>query len=210
VDLDFDRSFVEEMTKQELAQRDDGLISPVDLQILAWVIHGQKTEAKAGFNKTAFQKMGGIEGLLENFLARALAVITPETRRQTALKVLLALIDLDNNVRAGVLSLEQIREKLAGTVTTEEISECVTWLAQSNVRLITPAQRNGQASYELAHERLIPAVRRMAGQALSQADQANQLLERRVNEWLGNECAGRYLLRWQELRLLDRQKPYLI
>lgn len=67
-DLNFDRSFVEEMTKQELAQRDDGLISPVDMQILAWVIHGQKTETKGGFNKTAFQKMGGIEGLLENLV----------------------------------------------------------------------------------------------------------------------------------------------
>jgi hypothetical protein len=90
-DLDFDRSFAEEMTKQELAQRDDGLISPDDMQILAWVLRGQKIETKDGFNKTAFQKMGGIEGLLENFLARALAAMTPETPHQTALKVLLAL-----------------------------------------------------------------------------------------------------------------------
>ncbi|MCI0693810.1 hypothetical protein L0337_17610 [candidate division KSB1 bacterium] len=209
-DLNFDRSFVEEMTKQELAQRDDGLISPVDIQILAWVIHGQKTEAKGGFNKTAFQKMGGIEGLLENFLARALVAMTPETRRQAALKVLLALIDLENNVRAGVLSLMQIREKLAGTVALEEMSESVAWLAQSNLRLITPAQRNGQVGYELAHERLIPAVRRMAGQVFSQADQANQLLERRVNEWLGNERASRYLLDWRELQRIKKQKPYLV
>jgi hypothetical protein len=117
---------------------------------------------------------------------------------------------LENNVRAGVLSLEQIREKLADTVALEEMSECVAWLAQSNVRLITPAQRNGQAGYELAHERLIPAVRRMTGQALSQADQTNQLLERRVNEWLGNDRASRYLLSWWELRRINKQKPYLV
>ena len=59
------------------------------------------------------------------------------------------------------------------------------------------------------HERLIPALRRLAGKELSEADQANQLLDRRVNEWLGNNRARRYLLTWRELRLIRRQTPYL-
>ena len=41
--------------------------------------------------------------------------------------------------------------------------------------------------FELSHERIILAIRRMAGQVLTEVDQANQLLQRRVNEWLGND-----------------------
>ena len=172
-DLSFDRSFVEEMTKQELADREDGLISPVDIQILSWVINGQKILEERGFNRKVYQKLGGIEGLLENFLSRAMASIVSESRRQAALKVMLALIDLERNVRAGVLTLQQIQQKLAETVTANETRTVVAWLAQSKVRLIIPSGRNGSLGYELAHERLISALRRLAGKELSESDQAN-------------------------------------
>jgi len=45
--LSFDEKFVEEMTLQELADREDGLISPVDIQILALVIHRQNDRLEA-------------------------------------------------------------------------------------------------------------------------------------------------------------------
>ena len=50
----------------------------------------------------------------------------------------------------------------------------------------SPVQREDGRGYELAHERLIPALRRLAGRELSAADQADDLLDRRVDEWLGN------------------------
>jgi len=209
-DLTFDRSFVEEMTRQELANREDGLISPVDIQILAWVIYGRKNEEKSGFDKSVFQRMGGIEGLLESFLARALAAIVPETRRETALKVMLALIDLENNVRAGMMTPDQIRQKLAGTVAADEIEEHLAWLAHSKVRLVTPSKRNGIVGHELIHERLIPAVRSLSGKALSKVDQANLLLERRMNEWLGNNRDVRFLLTISEWWSIKRQIQFLV
>lgn len=93
--LSFDRNFVAEMAQQELASREDGLISPVDIQILAWMIHGQKTGGQGGFNKTVYQQLGGIEGLLENYLSRALASLATPSQRTNALKVLLILTDLE-------------------------------------------------------------------------------------------------------------------
>jgi hypothetical protein len=74
--IDFDQSFVKAMAEHELASREDGLISPVDIQILAWMIAGQKTSAERAFNQTAYQKLGGVEGLLERFLSRAFALTT--------------------------------------------------------------------------------------------------------------------------------------
>ena len=37
------------------------------------MIKGQKGAEAQGFNRTAFQKLGGVEGLLERFLSHALA-----------------------------------------------------------------------------------------------------------------------------------------
>jgi YD repeat-containing protein len=209
-ELTFDARFVDDLVRHELANRDDGLVSPVDVQILAWMIKGQKLAAERGFTRTAYQKLGGIEGLLDQFLARALGARETPARREAALKVLLALTDLEHNARAGVLTSEQLEEKLAGTVASGEAQEAVTWLARGDVRLVTPITRDGTPGYELAHERLIPALRRLARRELSAVDRANQLLERRVNEWLGNECAARYVLTWRELRMIERQRPYLV
>jgi hypothetical protein len=44
------------------------------------------------------------------------------------------------------------------------------------VRLITQ-EREAAQGYELAHERLIPALMRLAGKELSEVDRANQLFK---------------------------------
>ncbi|MDZ7313833.1 MAG: SUMF1/EgtB/PvdO family nonheme iron enzyme [candidate division KSB1 bacterium] len=206
----FNESFVNELTEQELADRDDGRISPVDLQILAWMIRGQTSAEERALNRATYQKLGGIEGLLEKFLSCELEARETEARRQAALKVLLGLTDLEHGVRAGVLTVTDLQQKLAGTVSESEVRDAVEWLGRGDIRLITPSQRDGALGYELAHERLIPALRRLAGKELSEVDQANELLERRVNEWLGNDRDPRYLLRWRELRRIRQQQPYLV
>jgi tetratricopeptide (TPR) repeat protein len=208
--IPYDASFLERFTKDELVDRRDGLISPVDIQVLTWVIASQHGTDKRAFNRRAYQRAGGVEGLLERFLRSALATRVATSQREAAVKVLLALSDLDTNTRAGVLTLDALRGKLAGTIASSQLQETLTWLARGDVRLIRQTLRNGSAAYELGHDRLIPALRRIAGKELSHADQANQLLERRVNEWLGDDRPSRLLLTWPELRLVKRQKPYLV
>jgi hypothetical protein len=174
------------------------------------MIKRQGTDEERSFTRTAYQRLGGLEGLLERFLTRALQARETEARRQAALKVLLALIDLERNIRAGVLTLEDLNKKLTGTVSSDEIHEAVAWLVRGGVRLISPVKRDTAQGYELAHERLIPALRRLAGKELPLADQTNQLLDRRANEWLGNNRACRYLLSWREWRLIQRQTTFLL
>jgi len=206
--LSFDRSFVEEMTARDLAAKEDGLISPVDIQILTWMASGQED---AALNRTSFQKMGGVEGLLENYVKRSLDALATKAEQQTALKVLLALIDLEHNLRAGALSAERIKEKLSAdaSLNAEGIERAIHWLASNKVRLITPVSRDETFGYELAHERLIQPLRRLTNKELSEVDQANLLLERRANEWLGNNRDSRYLLNWRELRRVHKQRAYL-
>ncbi len=207
--IKFDEKFVDQLTESELASREDGLISPVDLQVLAWTIERQNEELQA-FNRAAFQKIGGIEGLMTRFLNKTLDARVIPSQRQATIKVLLAMTNLERNVRAGVLTLDDLQQKIQGTLQPGEIVEATTWLASGGVRLITPVDKDGKVGYELAHERLIPALREVAGKDLTTADKANQLLDRRVNEWLGNNRQPRYLFNWQELRLIQQQKPYLV
>jgi serine/threonine protein kinase len=209
-DITFDEDFVREVIIQELASREDGLVSPVDIQILAWMVASQKATEERAFNRRAYQKLGGVEGLLERFLRRTLKIRETESRRHTAIKTLLSLTDLERNTRGRALTISEMKRKLTGTTTPNEIEETIRWLARSDVRLITPLERNDVQVYELAHERLIPALRRIAGQELSECDQANQLLDQRVNEWLANNRASRFLLRWHELRLIQRYQVFLI
>jgi len=208
-DLPIDEKFVEDLTEKELASHEDGLVSGVDLQILAWMIQGQRSAEEQAFTRTAYLKLGGIEGLLERFLLRTLQARETESRRKAALKILLALTDLESNLREGVLTADDLQTKLMGTVSSEEIQEALEWLCRGDVRLVTPVKRNLIQGYELAHERIIPALRRLIGKSLSAVDQTNQLLERRVHEWLGNDRSRRYLLRASELHLIKKQEPYL-
>jgi hypothetical protein len=120
--LECDSGFVEKMAAEELAGATDGLVSPVDIQVLAWMIAGQKTQEERAFNEKTFRKLGGVEGLLERFLTRALDARETDARRQAAVKTLLALTDLDRNTRAGVLTTAELEAKLQNHLPPGEIA----------------------------------------------------------------------------------------
>jgi tetratricopeptide (TPR) repeat protein len=212
--LECDSGFVEKLAADELASATDGMVSPVDIQVLAWMIAGQKLKEERAFNEKTFRKLGGVEGLLERFLTRALDARETEQRRQAAVKVLLALTDLDRNTRAGVLTTAELEEKLQDHLPPDEIADAIEWLARGDVRLIAPVKRKDDSGkevegYELAHERLIPALRRIAGKQLGDAARAEQLLDRRTNEWLGSGRHARYQFSWAELRLITKHRQLI-
>jgi conflict system STAND superfamily ATPase len=207
--LDYDRKFISEMARQELADTEDGLISPVDVQVLARMIQRQTVQEGRAFNRSTFQKLGGVEGLLDRYLSSTLETRETQARRQTAVKVLLALTDLERNTRASPLTIESISARLGDGVTDTELKESILWLQRGDVRLISPSSENEGDKFELAHERMILALRRLAGKQLSDAERAGQLLDRRTNEWLGNGRHSRYLFSWSELRLINKHKCFV-
>lgn len=204
----FDRSFILRLATGELSTS-EGKISPVDLQILAETIRKLPLMQRTLDEKT-FRKLGGLEKLLENYVRETLDVLKLQRLYAPAVEILVTLIDRDRNVRTGALTLIDIQTRLKGTATPREVHQTTTWLASGDVRLISTVEQSGETGYELAHERIIPAVLSLAGQTLASAAKANRLLERRVNEWLGNNRSRRYLFSWRELWLLRRQKQHLV
>jgi tetratricopeptide (TPR) repeat protein len=203
-----DESFIKKFTEQELAHREDGTVSPVDVQLLCWMIARQKRIEERAFNQKAFQRLGGVEGLLERFLKGELKALEPDTKLQeAAIKVMLALTD--GNVRTGALSLKSLKEKLKEKVSERDIEKAVSWLVRADVRLVTPTQEKNVTLYELAHERIIPSVRRLAFKELKGVREAQETLDRRLNEWLGNNRSRRYLLTFNEWRLINHHRTII-
>ena len=204
----FDRSFALRLATDELITS-KSKISPVDLQILAEMIRKQPIQQRALDEKT-FRKLGGLERLLENYVRETLEVLKLQSLHAPAVEILLTLIDRDLNVSTGALTLAELQTRLKGTAMPRAISQTTTWLASGDVRLISTVEQSDETGYELAHERIIPAVLSLAGQTLAAAAKANRLLERRVNEWLGNNRSRRYLFSWRELWLLNQQGKHLV
>ena len=207
-DMKFDERFVKELTKE--LGGNDGLISPVDMQVLAWMIKGQNSSEEKAFNRKTYEKLGGIEGLLEIFLKRSLDALMSKEKRENALNVLLALIDPQREMCFTVLTLDDLHQKLGKIAGKKEIEETVNWLARPDVRLISPNKvENNITFYQVLHEKLIPAIQKITGKELTEASRANQVLAQRTNEWRGNNQKSKYLLSWKEIRLIKKHDANL-
>ena len=79
-------------------------------------------------------------------------------------------------------------------------------LAQRDVRLleIVSFADEEDVRYRLPHERLIPALHRMAGQVLAEIDQIKLRFENAFTAWRNSGRGARYLLKGAELRSIDR------
>jgi HEAT repeat protein len=203
----FDSRYIQEILEQDLASPTDRLISPVDLQIIAETIKQQNTSEMRSFNRKALQKLGGIEGLRRSFLENILEDLGAE-RKKSAIQVLVSLTNLEQQTRVEVQTLAQLQDKVKSVVPPDEVENLVTYLQGTG--LISVVERDGIKGSELAHEGMIAAVIQSGEQIQDKAYLANQLLERRVNEWLGNNRSSRYLFNLKELWSIKQQKFYLI
>jgi len=204
--LEYDREFISEMTRQEMAGAEWGLISPVDIQVLARMTESQIKQCPRAFNRMALQKLGGAQVLLGVYLITALKPLITRSGRLAAINVLLALTDLEHDARAGALTFEDLRQKLGGDKADSGLKEAVACLLRSDLRLISPSPEYEEEKFELAHERLIPELRDLAGKQASDTDYANQLLDYLTNLWLGDGRASRLLFSWSQLRLIKKHR----
>jgi ABC-type dipeptide/oligopeptide/nickel transport system ATPase component len=211
LNIAFDKGSIEKICREQLAGKEDNLISPVDIQILAeMMIVVSEDKNETVFNEKSFQKVGGVKGLMERFLTQNLDNLSLDKNnslRQTVVKVLLSLTDLERNTRIGILTEEEIKASISDKRLQAKINKAIEWLEV--LRLITPSERNQKKGYELSHELLIPALRRVSKEELVAVSEANLVLAQRTDEWIGNNRNRRYFLSWEELRKIKREESFL-
>ncbi len=196
-------SFIEKICKDELASDDDGLISPVDIQIISLVIKNNK-DINTAFTAKSFYILGGIEGLLKKYIEDQ--VNAPNLfSKELTISILISLIDSNKIVRAGQLTEEQISEKL-NLDKSKKIDQILIWL--ESVRLIHKIG-TAPAKYELAHELLINPLFSFINETNHKFHKANNLLETRSIEWIRSNKNNRYLFNFSELLLIRRNRKLL-
>jgi hypothetical protein len=206
-EIQFDAGFIDTLCEKELCSCDDGLVSGVDIQILAMIIKSQKTAHEERFSKTTYVHSGGIEGLLHQYLEKVLAGL--RDNKDFAIKVLLTLIDLERNTRKGMLTKERIAAELPQQVDSVALQTILDYLSDSGVRVLTTNDIDDVVYYELSHEKLIAPVRKIASVELKSAEKANLLLNTRVAYWIENNKSRQYLLKWAEWRLIKKEQAYI-
>jgi tetratricopeptide (TPR) repeat protein len=204
-ELEYEREFISEMTRQELADPEEGLISPIDIQVLARMIERSPAQGDRAFNRKTLQKLGGAQLLPVVYLRAALKPLITRSSRRTAINVLSAMINLERGARAAALTFEELRQRLGDDMPGSSLKDVVECLLRGDLPLILPSQDNGEEKFELAHESLIPYLRLLGGKQLDEAESAYQLLDTYTNLWLGSGRASRYLFSWSRLRLIKRR-----
>jgi hypothetical protein len=173
---------------QDLAASADGRVLPADIQIILWM---WSTEREAQVDARArYRESGGVEGLLGVYLQRVISCLHTEQEHQLLIQCLLALVDERNRlVRAGLLSPEEIGKRLPRKWRSEKkaIIDMMTFLAGQNVRLVVTDDSGFKGRrYELAHERLIPAILRAANVVLGRAVRVQRIIDAKFHYWQAN------------------------
>ena len=160
----------------------DGKVSPVDIGIALLVLRKMAGDAERGtVTREIYRASGGHAGLLSRYVERRLSILSEPERRE-ALEAMLQLADLERDQRRaeGCSAADLVRA--VKPLDPRRFQANLGYLASPNVRLVQRASAQGDA-YRLPHDRIIPALRRVAGVHLAEVDQAKRVLDRQYGHW---------------------------
>ncbi|MEM9294080.1 MAG: hypothetical protein AAGD01_20550 [Acidobacteriota bacterium] len=170
-------------------------VSPVDLAISLQVLARHPEQAQ---DPKFFLSIGGHNALLTSYVEGELEIFDEETQR-AIYRSLLQLIDLDLDRRkADGFTLEEL-ESIAKPANRPLFSQALKRLELPTVRVLELSE----GRYRLLHEGFIPAIRRLADDALSTSEQASRLLARRYQNWVVEGKSTRYLMTGRELTTIN-------
>jgi Leucine-rich repeat (LRR) protein len=200
--LSIEQSVVDNLV--EAATR-EGEVSPVDIGIGLLVL-AELSERQSGRTVTIrdYQFAGGAEGLLTQYISRCLELFAKEDK-ETILKAMLALRNPETSERiAEGLTIDELAKEAGAEARL--LKPLLDRLAQRDARLLEIVTTPGQspAQYRLPHERLIPALYRLTGKLLAEVDQARLKFENAFLAWQKNGERSHYLMKGNDLRLVER------
>ncbi len=186
----------------------EGRVAPADIGISLLVLSELSADGgeASTFSLDDFRERGGQAGLLTRYLEGLLDPLS-EAERREVFKSLLSLIDLDKDQRlAEGRTLPQLEES-ARPASPARFEQALRFLASGKARVLEEVPEP-PLRYRLVHERLIPAIRRLTGVLLAEAEQAGLALERAYRVW-SRDRKPRYLLSGRELKQAARFREQL-
>jgi hypothetical protein len=193
-DFTVDNTLVDDLLAS--MKNNEGRISPVDIGITLFALNERAlTKRIKHLDKADYHIGGGSAGLLAEYISGQLDRYRPDERSKLALAMLeLADLDSDKRVAEGLLSDELASKAKLPLVTVQRYLQD---LSSPQVRLLEFLSPTG--TYRLAHERLIPALRQLAGLVLAEAEQTGREFNRAYNDWLLGGRSRKLLLSGRRL-----------
>jgi hypothetical protein len=175
---------------------DQGLISPVDISIALLALHERAlTKGINHLDKGDYHISGGSTGLLAEYISARLDRYRLDERSKIVL-AMLELADLANDKRlAEGLLPDQLASKSVLPLAT--MQRYLQDLSSPQVRILEFISSTG--TYRLAHERLIPALRQLAGLVLARAEQTGREFNRAYSDWVAGGRSRKLLLSGRRL-----------
>jgi internalin A len=171
-------------------------VSPVDIAVgVLTLANFVQQRGTTQVEIKEYSLAGGAEGLLLSFVQQKLEEI-PEAMRSPLLKgIVLALINFSDNQRvAGGEAVPVIASKSG--VSQSSLLPLLERLAHPRARIL---EKLGADRYRLPHERLVPVLRRLAGETLASLDRLRLLFDAEYVRWLETHDR-RHLLVGKDLR----------
>jgi Leucine-rich repeat (LRR) protein len=202
--LPVDQKVVEELVEGVAVE---GKVSPADVGISLLVLSelaGDRPDGSLSLDD--FRESGGQAGLLTRYLERLLEQL-PDAERPEVLRGLLSLVDLEKDQRlAEGRTLAELEESVK-PASPPRFAAALRFLASGKARVLE--ELTGEpARYRLVHERLIPAIRKLTGVLLAEAERASLALERGYRVW-AQDRQSRFLLHRRDLAEVGRSKDQI-
>ncbi len=192
--LPVDQKLVEKLVEGVAVE---GKVSPADIGISLLVLSelaGGRLDASLSLDD--FRENGGQAGLLTRYLEKLLELF-PEAERPEVLRGLLALVDLEKDQRVAEGRTVAELEEVVKPASLPRFAAALRLLASSKARVLEELPGE-PVRYRLVHERLIPAIRKLTGVLLAEAERASLALERGYRVW-AQERQSRFLLHRKDL-----------
>ncbi len=187
----------------------EGEVSSVDIGIGLLIL--SELSARQGgktITEEDYHFAGGAEGLLTQYIGRCLDNF-PDEDRETIMNAMLTLRDAETNQR---IAEGKTADEIADEIKTDKrrLKIHLERLTQRDIRLLEQSFSNddNETRYRLPHERLIPAVNRLAGRLIGELEETKQKFVVAFSAWRKNK-ASQYLLKGKDLRLVKRYKSQI-
>jgi hypothetical protein len=195
--LPIDRSVVDAVIRGIVDE--NGRVSPVEIGI-SLLAMSQLELGRSSLSLRKYVDAGGLATLLATYLDGKLDRYTPREREEIG-QALLRLIDSQNSQRlAAGLTAEELHTA-APAIPAASFFRALESLESPRTRVLEVVPGVQPPHYRLVHERLIPAVRRLAGPTVIALEQAQLTLDRAFSRW-NLERVDRNLLSGSELRMV--------
>jgi hypothetical protein len=177
-----DKALVDDLVAS--MKNEEGRISAVDIGITLLALNERALiKESRHLDKGDYRIAGGATGLLADYISGRLERYRVN-ERSTIVQAMLELADINNDKRlAQGLSPDALAGKVGLPVTT--FQRYLNDLASPQMRLLEFLSSSG--TYRLSHERLIPALRQLAGLVLARAEQAGHIFDRAYGEWVAGQ-----------------------